>query len=486
MSTNESDFFADHAAPAPNLPVPWSIWQLIRAGGQLALFRPIQLPLSAQLSAASVWILAAMYVLWLIFLSRWLVAGAADFYAFSLLVQAFPWAALAMMLWWAFDEPKSAAIAPSNRVGWAMALHWASSMVILPFAYVWSIASQHLPLYKLLGKLWEPMGWVIYGLILLWIALVALRIYHLLNMRVHRAMLLVLASSGLTLALTLNMYSAVWYPTTDESTEVQKPRLRLSQAQFESQSALLLEQTQKLAVQREGEHDVFAVLYAPYAPEDVFLKEVRMIERVLGERFDASGRVISLVNNAQTIATHAWATQENLKRSIAAAAARMNREEDILVVYLTSHGARDFKLASEHWPLETSSLTAQQLAQMLQEANIKHRVIAVSACYSGGWIAPLQTDHSLIMTAADATHTSYGCGMRSELTFFGRAVFSEALMATRSFEQAFAQAVPVIKKREEEAGKDDGFSNPQIFVGSQIKALLSTLEKQLEEQPAKP
>jgi Peptidase C13 family len=115
---------------------------------------------------------------------------------------------------------------------------------------------------------------------------------------------------------------------------------------------------------------------------------------------------------------------------------------------------------------------------MLTQAGIKHRVIAVSACYSGGWIAPLQTDHSLIMTAADATHTSYGCGTRSELTFFGRAVFNEGLQASASFETAFAQAVPVIKKREEEAGKDDGFSNPQIFVGSGIKPLLGKLEQQ--------
>jgi hypothetical protein len=84
------------------------------------------------------------------------------------------------------------------------------------------------------------------------------------------------------------------------------------------------------------------------------------------------------------------------------------------------------------------------------------------------------------MTAADATHTSYGCGRLSELTFFGRAVFDEELRKTRSFEAAFAAAVPVIRQREIEAGKEDGFSNPQISVGEKIRPLLADLTRRLD------
>jgi Peptidase C13 family len=469
----------DQATNASPQTVSVSLGQLLRAGLQLAFFRPVQLPWRTHLSATTVWLLCGIYTLCLVFLARWLVAGPAEIYSHGLMVNAFQWATLAMMLWWAFDDSISASNSRIHRVGWALALHWGCSLVILPFAYAWPIAAQHLPVYKILGSWSGYISWALYGLITLWLLVVALRICHLLGMRVRRAALLVLVSTGLTIALSLNYSTTIWYASADDTKEDQAPRLRLTQAQFELQSRLLDQQLQQLAEQREGQHDVYAILYAPYAPEDVFLKEVRMIEGVLSERFAASGRVISLVNNAQTTATHAWATQENLKRSIEAAAQRMKSEEDVLLVYLTSHGARDFKLASSHWPLETSALTAQQLAAMLQAANIKHRIIAVSACYSGGWIAPLQTDESLVMTAADATHTSYGCGMRSELTYFGRAMFNEALRVTHSFEQAFAQAVPVIKKREEEAGKEDGFSNPQIFIGSQIKPLLSNLEKQL-------
>ena len=110
-------------------------------------------------------------------------------------------------------------------------------------------------------------------------------------------------------------------------------------------------------------------------------------------------------------------------------------------------------------------------------------MIAISACYSGGWTGPLAGDSTLVMTAADATHTSYGCGRLSELTFFGRAVFDEQLRKTRSFEQAFAAAVPLIRQREIDAGKPDGFSNPQISVGEKIRPVLQALELRLDLPP---
>ena len=87
------------------------------------------------------------------------------------------------------------------------------------------------------------------------------------------------------------------------------------------------------------------------------------------------------------------------------------------------------------------------------------------------------------MTAADKDHTSYGCGSRSELTFFGRALFDEQLRSTHSFEQAFAAAVPVIRQREVEARKADGFSNPQISVGAKIRPVLEELSDRLDGGP---
>jgi hypothetical protein len=259
-----------------------------------------------------------------------------------------------------------------------------------------------------------------------------------------------------------------------------RPRLHLSQQTFEEQQALWEKTMAAIARERPGVTDVYGVVFAPYASEDVFLRESTMVSRVLAERFDAEGRVVQLVNHASTTQTHLWATGLNLERAIDAIAQRMDRNNDLLVVYMTSHGASDFKLAASHWPLEVPSVTPDELREALERSGIRHRVIAISACYSGGWADALAGDNTLVMTAADATHTSYGCGRRSELTFFGRALFDEQLRKTHSFEQAFARAVPLIKQREIDAGKEDGFSNPQIRVGAGIAPVLRALEKRLD------
>jgi hypothetical protein len=274
-----------------------------------------------------------------------------------------------------------------------------------------------------------------------------------------------------------------WYSVRAEK-EDNEPRFTLSQETFESQQALREAALQGLKPQRPGVADVYAIVFAPYAGEDVFLRESNMVSSVLRERFDADGRLVQLVNNAATTQTLAWATPQNLQRAIAAVAQKMNRDEDLLVVYLTSHGASNHELSAEHWPLRVPTLRPETLRKALDDAGIRHRVIAVSACYSGGWVDPLANDDTLVMTAADATHTSYGCGRKSELTFFGRAVFDEQLRKTHSFEEAFAAAVPVIRQREIDGKKPDGFSNPQIRVGPAIRPVLDGINKRLDgKQP---
>ena len=258
------------------------------------------------------------------------------------------------------------------------------------------------------------------------------------------------------------------------------PTLTLSDDVFEAQQDLMRKAVDGLAPQRPGVVDVYGIVFAPYAEEDVFLRETGLVAGLLAQRFDAQGRVLQLVNHVDTAGTLPWATPRNLQRAIEAVAARMDRAHDLLVIYLTSHGASDFRLAAAHPPLEVDSISPGELRRALDQAGIRHRVIAISACYSGGWVGPLAGDTTMVMTAADADHTSYGCGSLSELTFFGRALFDEQLRATHSFETAFAAAVPVIRRRETEAGKPDGFSNPQISVGEGIRPVLKALAQRLD------
>lgn len=355
---------------------------------------------------------------------------------------------------------------PLTLVGWGLAI--AQAREALPAGYN--------------AMAWAP--WAVYGALLAWSLAIALRMGRAFGLGAPRLGALASVLLGLWLLGDWHMPDRPWRGEQAEDT-FNRPRLELSQATFEAQQALLQQSLDALAPQRPGTVDVYGIVYAPYA-QDVFRRESAMVAEVLAKRFEAAGRVLQFVNHAETTANTPWATPANLRRAIEAAAARMDRQEDVLAIYLTSHGAQDFQLASRHWPLEVPSLTPAELRKALDDAGVRHRVVVVSACYSGGWIEPLAGPETLVMTAADATHTSYGCGLRSELTFFGRALFDEQLRRTRSFRQAFEQAVPVIRQREDEAGKPDGFSNPQLRMGEGIAPVLDALAARLDaaEAPA--
>ena len=394
------------------------------------------------------------------------------------------WSSLVFLgvAWWAFSAPETqAAPARLSRVAACFTL---SLVAAIPSVMIYEL------LMAALAHRWiKPSArssawvyWSIYSVFMLWSFAVLVFLIRRFSGWTARTAFFVAAMMACTGVSIWKFDRRTWQEdySSQSRADADKPRLRLSQQTFEAQQALWASKVNALAPQREGVTDVYGLVFAPYASEDVFKRESTLVTDILNQRFDAQGRVLHLLNHGATTQSHLWATPQNAERAIQALAERMDKDNDVLVVYLTSHGGSDFKLAASHWPLDVELLTPQLLRAALDKAGIRNRVIAVSACYSGGWVAPLTSDNTLVMTAADATHTSYGCGRLSELTYFGRAMFEEQLRKTRSFEQAFANAVPLIKQREIDAGKDDGFSNPQISVGSGIRPVLKSLEQRLE------
>ena len=428
-------------------------------------------------------------------LARLEVLGPADFQLRAWLAPWWTAAALAVLLYLLADaepalragsEPGLQANGGRPSVLPAWFTLWFVAMV--PIGAVWqalSIAQAYdaLPAWVVDGGV---AGYALYAVMLGWIVAIGWTLARALGFERDRRIIL---SGGLLAVLLVSTWyfpERPWTAPADATGAPAAPRIVLRPESFEGQQLALQQSIDALAPQRPGVVDVYGIVFAPYASEDVFLRESSMVAGVLAERFDAQGRVLHLVNHASTLETQAWATPGNLKRAVAALAERMDREEDVVVVYLTSHGASNFQLAADHPPMQMDTLSPGDLLNALDNAGIRHRVIAVSACFSGGWVAPLAGPNTLVMTAADRDHTSYGCGKLSELTFFGRAVFDEQLRKTRSFEQAFAAAVPLIRQREVDAGKPDGFSNPQIAVGEAIRPVLRALEQRLEGAPAKP
>lgn len=483
-------------------PARLSLWGWMREGLRAALFlRP-----RTAAAAPSPWqvlVLSLLGAALLVGAARFQVVGPAQFNLRGWLAPM--WASLVLLWlgWWAMAPAQRAAAEHSLPAGSGPSGGLAAWYVLS----AWAPLAPLLLLYALTGALayrpdlWASdvagmVFWVAYGVLTLWVlATMVVVSARFIRSRVRTSIFSVAMATVIGVGMWLfqdqpwepdhQALAAASAPSGDAGPAPQEPApLALSQAVFENQQALWERQLQALPAGRDGVVDVYGLVFAPYASENVFRRESTMVSTLLQERFDAQGRVLHLLNHAETGDTHAWATPQNLQRAITALAQRMDRDSDVLVIYMTSHGARNHELAASHWPLEVPPVTPEMLRAMLDEAGIRHRVIAVSACFSGGWIEPLATDSSLIMTAADATHTSYGCGTRSELTFFGRAVFHEQLRQTHSFAEAFAKAVPVIARREVEAGKEDGFSNPQIHVGAQIAPVLQALEQRLQTAQA--
>jgi len=128
---------------------------------------------------------------------------------------------------------------------------------------------------------------------------------------------------------------------------------------------------------------------------------------------------------------------------------------------MTSHGEQTgFALQV---PGKTIELTPQQVAAALDGEGIKNRVVIVSACFSGIFLPPLANDNTIVLTAADATHTSFGCAPERDWTYFGDAFFRQSLHPGADFAQAFGHARVLIQGWE--MMDHDPPSNPQAHFG---------------------
>ncbi|GFO65983.1 C13 family peptidase [Geomonas paludis] len=259
--------------------------------------------------------------------------------------------------------------------------------------------------------------------------------------------------------------------------------LTLTDEVLTAQNRLLDEQLAPLLPGRPGHPDLYFIGFAGDASQDVFLKELSVTRQLFDTRFGTAGRSVLLVNNPQSATALPFATVGNLERALVRVGEVMNRDEDVLFLYVSSHGSRDHELEVSNPPLELKQVTPELLRRLLRKAGIRYKVVVVSACFSGGFIQPLQEDGSLLITAADATHESFGCGFGENYTWFGEAFVGDALRSTYSFTDAFEKSRDTIRKWETE--KDETPSNPQIWAGKEIWPVLKRLQKELEQRGAK-
>ena len=243
-----------------------------------------------------------------------------------------------------------------------------------------------------------------------------------------------------------------------------------------SQPDLLDRETAQLKPRTPGKVNLYAIAFAGDGSEDVFRNEAEYFEKLFTRRFHEAGHVIVLENNPASLTTRPLADWSNLESALDAVAAKMDPRQDILLLYLTTHGSEDHTLLVDMDPLPLDQIGAQDLPGILGEHPFKHKVVIVNACYSGGFIPPLRGPDSMVITAARADRSSFGCGEQSQLTWFGHAFLVDALNHDGDFSQAFQLARKEVAQWE----KRDGYtpSEPQISIGTGIQAQLDAWEQQ--------
>ncbi|RSV45322.1 peptidase C13 [Sphingomonas sp. ABOLE] len=240
------------------------------------------------------------------------------------------------------------------------------------------------------------------------------------------------------------------------------------------------------ALQPERKNVVDAyVLSVALDSDPVFAREARESGRVLTRRYDAEGRTLVLAGaDGRGGAILPAGSLTALTLALARVAELMDRNQDVLVLYVTAHGAPDAGIAYHDGDQGFGVLPPKRLAELLDGLGIRNRLLLVSACYSGTFVKRLMSDTTAILTAASATRSSFGCRAENDWTFFGDALVNHALRKPQPLADAASEARKTIIGWER-AGRLDP-SMPQVTIGEGVGAWLAPLEARMPQTATAP
>jgi len=322
--------------------------------------------------------------------------------------------------------------------------------------FVWWVGA----MTAIVGSLEQQSGWRLVGRIAgLWLALFAANV--------------AMPHTPVFVPADFDPRSANWWETVYAAHRAEgKPRTALTAGQIaqieKTQPRLLQEQFANLPPSHLGDTGIYTLAIAGWA-DDVFMKELDGAVEAIGTVLPIKGRTVRLINRRDTVNTIPLANASNFTAAVHAVANVMDKNNDVFVLVMTSHGEQTgFAL---QLPGGVGELTPHQVATALDGEGIKNRVVIVSACYAGIFVPPLANDNTIVITAADANHTSFGCAPERDWTYFGDAFFHQSLHPGADFENAFDHARVLIHGWEMMDHATP--SNPQGVFGRALVAKLA-------------
>ncbi|RRV06272.1 peptidase C13 [Pseudomonas sp. v388] len=224
--------------------------------------------------------------------------------------------------------------------------------------------------------------------------------------------------------------------------------------------------------------ELYSLVVAGDGKQSVFLREADYVSDLLATRFGAHGQIV-LTNHRDHMDDRPLATRETISRAVQTLAQRTG-PEDLVFIYLTSHGTEEHELVLDQPRLSLADLSTDALADALAPLKKRDKIVVISACYSGGFIPNLKDERTVVITASRADRVSFGCSEEADFTYFGDALFSRALVETDDLQQAFSSAKAYVAQREQE----DNFeaSEPQIWAPDGVLARWQLLRKNQAER----
>jgi hypothetical protein len=282
----------------------------------------------------------------------------------------------------------------------------------------------------------------------------------------------------LTLAETIDgidEYAGVWKMgrliESDTEGLVYNPEAVVAELIY-SQSRLLEENLNKLVENNKQKQELYFVGIGGDGSQEVFRREILYAQELFAKNFNRSDQSVVLINSRKTFSDYPLATAVSIKKTLEYVAETMDRDNDILFLYLTSHGSKDHDFYLNQPNLPLSDYSAEALGKVLKSLKIHNKVVVISACYSGGFISKLDDGETVVITAAHKDKTSFGCADRNQFTYFGEAFFKEGLAKGLNFFDAFDNATQLISKWEQEESITP--SEPQILKPKGITNRINT------------
>src|SRR6202030_3500842 len=113
------------------------------------------------------------------------------------------------------------------------------------------------------------------------------------------------------------------------------------EALFYDQPAQILAAVARVASAPAGKTGAYFVGFAGVGSQAVFRREALFASHVFVERFGSGDRSVLLVLDAEDRDSYPLASVSGLAQTLKGLAARTHPDDDVLVLFLTSHGSRD-------------------------------------------------------------------------------------------------------------------------------------------------